>query len=162
MIPAPTNDELWPDLADLRPPYQEACWQLIHRAGWRESTEDILRRLDRCDQFPDPDRLPIVRYVLRHRFKLEVVARESVHTLRGDQHSSPERAALVAARQKLVTFDWQRSYPTGAARADAEYLRKCLAGHLEQGEQVLRCAAEHHRQASASEFVEALCQAAEA
>jgi len=146
----PTNDELRPDLADLRPAYQEACWQLIDGGGWRESTGDLLSRLDRCDQFPDPDRLPIVRYVLRDPFKLEAVARESVDTLRGDEHSSSEQAALAAARQTLVTFDRRRSYPDEPAGVDAEYVGKDLAGHLEYVEQVLRAAAEHHRQAFAS------------
>jgi hypothetical protein len=146
----PTNAELRPDLADARPACEEACWQLIEQAGWREPTEDLLRRLDRADQFPDPDRLPIVRYVLRDPFKLEAVAREAVETLRADQDASPESAALAAARRTLVTFDRRGTYPEVASGVEADYAGRDLAGHLEYVEQVLRAAAEHHERAFAA------------
>lgn len=77
----PTNDELRPDLTEGRPSYQQVCWELVEEAGFRDGSLDLLRRLDRCDQFPDPDRLPIVRYVLRDPFKLEAVSRKIIDAL---------------------------------------------------------------------------------
>ncbi len=146
----PTNDELRPDLADVRPDYQDACWRLIDQAGYREATEDILGRIDRCDHFPDPDRLPILRYVLRDPFKLEAVTGETIAALRQGQPDTPETAVLETARHVLVTFDRRELHADERPTIEATFVDEDLAGHLEYVEQVLRVAADCHQRAFAA------------
>jgi len=68
---APSNAVLRPDLAGVAPSCEKLCRELIEEGGIAGDCRDLMDRLDRCDQFPDPDRLPIIRYVRRDPFKLE-------------------------------------------------------------------------------------------
>ena len=144
---APTNAQLRPDLQGIRPEYETACRKLVDEAGFREDTVDLLARLDRADQFPDPDRSPLLRYVLRDPFKLEAVTRELTASLKGEVGAAE---ALSLARHVLVTFDRRVDQSVPELGVEATYEGRDLAGHLAYMEEVLSAAAEWHKQAFAA------------
>ena len=144
----PANEEIRPDLKSLRPAYQDLCWKLIDQAGYPADCADLLARLDRCDQFPHADRLPILRYVLRDPFKLEAVGRELAGPLAGGAAGCD--LLLAQAERALLTFAKGAGEAPRPAPLPPPYAGSDLNGHLQYVEQVLAAAAECHRRAFAA------------
>lgn len=150
---APSNDELRPDLEDTEPGYRSLCWNLIRASGYEDDCQDLLLRLRNCEEFPDPHRLSIVRYVHRDPFKLEAVTRELVRPLREAEATDVRGAAVVLdlAEHALDRFGAGKGEAKGAegkpTRELPAFAGADLAGHLQYVEAVLKAAAEVHTRA---------------
>ena len=144
----PSNDELRPDLKDTRPAYQDLCWALVKAFGYEADTLDLLDRIRRCQEYPDPHRLPIVRYVHRDPFKLEAITRELVSPFlsREGRGAADIPMFLSRAEHVLLRFDADSkklpAIPPGTG-ALPSYIGKGLDAHLDYVEAVLQCAAKH-------------------
>jgi len=152
---APTNDQLRPDLAGVRSPQERLCWELIREAGLVADCNDLLARLRRCEEFPDPDRLAIVRYVHRDPFKVEPVTREICAPIvrRPGRGLADLSLLLGQAERALLRFDRRRRGPVAAPAsrpALPEYKGKSLAAHLDYIAAVLEAAARLHQKAFAA------------
>ena len=153
----PPNKALRPDLADSTTRYESLCWRIIDSADFNGGCRDLLARLDRAEQFPDPDRLALVRYVHRDPFRLEAVSRELCPA--EPRPRSAVRAGdalscvLGKAEHVLSTFDRREEGTRPGPRVPdvpPSYAGTDLAGHLDYVAHVLACAAELHKQAFAS------------
>jgi len=145
--PAPTNLALRPDVNSVRPPYEDLCWKLIDARGLRADCEDLLLRLARCEEFPDPHRMGIVRYVHRDPFKLQPVAHEILDPIARTSSRGVRDAPFFLDRvtHVLTGFDGRRS-AAGQERAAGipalpAFPGKDLSGHAAYVEAVLRQAA---------------------
>ena len=150
---APTNDTLRPDLEGRHPMYRDLCWKLIRMCGFEAGCLDLLDRIDRSQQIPDPDRLPIVRYVSRDPFKMEAISREIVDGLEPDRALGVGDCAVLLdqARHVLIAFETPGSDAQPVSEAPAEtYVGKDLEGHLDYVESVLWAAAKAHKKAFAA------------
>jgi hypothetical protein len=143
----PTNADLRPDLEGYRPDYQDLCDAAIASAGYSADCEDLLARLERCEQYPDPDRLALVRYVHRDPFKLEAVGNELVAPFFERFTHGPGDLELLLERAAYVLLDFTRG---GGDLAEGKawgepvepgYADSDLEGHLAYAEAVLRVAA---------------------
>jgi len=147
---APTNDALRPDLEDAEPGYRSLCWNLIRTYGYEDDCKDLLLRLRNCEEFPDPHRLPIVRYVHRDPFRLEAVTRELVRPLREAEASDGSGAEVVLelAEHAIHRFgagkDEAKSAEERSAPELPTFVGADVAGHLKYIEAVLKAAAEVH------------------
>ena len=150
---APTNDAIRPDLKNHHPAYETLCWKLVEACGYREQTLDLLARLDRAQQRPDPFRLPIMRYVHRDPFKLEVVSREIVHPLlqREALGVSDIPLCLERTRHLLLRFETAKHNLPWTSVAPFKrlppYRGKDLKGHLDYVQAVLATAAANQERA---------------
>jgi hypothetical protein len=139
----PTNAELRPDLVGHQPNYAALAARLIDHCGLRADTDDLHDRLAHSQLVPDPDRLPIMRYVHRDAFAAEAVAREMVDGLsHADVASLLDRAATV-----LISFG--RPIERIALPA-AGYRGASLEGHLDYIAAVLDSAASWRERAFAA------------
>ncbi len=143
----PTPDEMRPDLAAARPSYQDQCVNLVGEAGYNADTADLFRRLERADRFPDPDRLPIVRYALRDPFKMETISREIIDGLDGLPACDD---FLDRARHQLIAFARQVDQTTPDLDIPITATSGGLEGHLELVELVLEAASKQHEKAFAA------------
>ena len=151
----PTNAELRPDLVGVRSPAQDLCWQLIRATGIESECLDLLARIERCEQFPDPDRLAMVRYVHRAPFKLETIAREVIDAVAGiaDYGERTTGDLFALAEFALTGFGASASgvvsVPALSVPA-ASYAGAHLGAHLDYIERVLEVAAGLHQRAFAA------------
>lgn len=152
----PTNDALRPDLADSTPPYEDLCRRIVETAGFSEGCRDLLARLERAEQVPDPDRLDLVRYAHRDPFRLEAVSRELCPAPpEGHGPVQAETAlSLLLARGEhaLLAFSRQtEAKPPEPPVPDipASYAGTDLSGHLDYVARVLEAAAAYHTRAFA-------------
>ncbi len=150
---APTNDMLRPDLTGQYPMYRSLCWKLIRTRGFEAGCLDLLDRIDRSQQIPDPNRMQIVRYVCRDPFKMEAISREIVDGL------EPQRALGVGdcevlldqASHVLLAFEMPGSDAQPVLQAPAKtYVGKDLESHLDYVQSVLSAAAMAHKAAFAA------------
>lgn len=156
-LPAtPDNDTLRPDLKDFRPAYQDLCEALVRACGYEEDTRDLLQRLARSEEYPDPHRLPLVRYVHRDAFKIEAVSRELVNPLMGGEATGAKDIPrfLDVAENALLRFDAaSKEKPREAAPSSDQFpafAGRDLKAHLDYVEAVLKVAAAHHARAFAA------------
>lgn len=143
----PTNDELRPDLKDVHPDYESLCWKLIDACGFRSDCEDVLGRLARCEEYPDPHRLAVCRYVHRDAFKLESVAREIVDPVAACSSAGVSEASPLLAHVTGVLVDFGSGKPTPSPDRSPALEGTDLASHLAHIEAVLKAAAERHAKA---------------
>ncbi|NQU40624.1 MAG: hypothetical protein HQ523_11775 [Lentisphaerae bacterium] len=137
------------DVAITRPDYEALCWSLIRTNGLEADCRDLLDRLDRCEQYPDPDRLPIVRAVHRDPFLLEGVVRSVVDPLATKRLTARDCPLLLErAEHVLYAFgtDPIDTLPDAAALIDPSYVGTDLEGHLDYITAVLAAAAAVHRE----------------
>lgn len=156
-LPAtPDNDTLRPDLKNFRPAYQDLCEALVRACGYEEETRDLLERLARSEEYPDPHRLPLVRYVHRDAFKIEAVSREIVKPLMGPEVSGAKDIPrfIETAENALLRFDAASREKAREAEASADqfpaFAGKDLKAHLDYVEAVLKVAAGYHARAFAA------------
>lgn len=150
----PGNDVIRPDLASAPlPAWEPLCRGIITHAGFDADCADLLARLARAEEYPDVHRLPIVRYVKRDPFKLEVVARELTApiTARREIGSAHTGELLAVAEKALLRFHAaaaprEDSIPGIAAGLPA-YADGDLNAHLAFTAAVLNAAAEWNRKA---------------
>ena len=144
----PTNDEIRPDLADHSSVYEKLSRRLLEKMSYKEDWLDLVARIDRTQQVPDPQRLPIVRYTHRDAYHLEVVTREVLDAV-GEK---PKRGAADAA----FWVDHGRAVLRGFGRTQAaiefnppaaDYRGGDLDAHLDYATAVLEAAAEANRNA---------------
>ena len=150
---ARTNDMLRPDLKDKYPITHDLCWQFIRTYGFEPGCIDLLARLDRSQQFPDPDRLPIVQYACRDPFKLEAISREVIDGLKPGRSLGVGdcRILLDMAEYVLTKFERHRSDNNTAMKVPVKtFSGKDLEAHLDYVESVLATAAKAHEKAFAS------------
>jgi hypothetical protein len=150
---APTNDMLRPDLKDKYPITHDLCWKFIRAYGFESGCVDLLARLDRSQQFPDPDRLPIVQYACRDPFKLEAIGREVNDGLKPNRSLGVGdcKILLDMAEHVLIKFDRRCLDNNIAMKIPAKtFSGKDLEGHLIYVESVLAAAAETHKKAFAA------------
>lgn len=150
---APTNDMLRPDLKDKHPTAHDLCWRLIRKHGFGPGCVDLLARLDRSQQFPDPDRLPMVRYACRDPFKLEAIGREVLDGLKPGRSLGTRdcKILLELAEYVFTKFKCRLSDKTSATKVPVKvFSGKNLEAHLDYVESVLAAAAETHKKAFAS------------
>ena len=150
---ARTNDMLRPDLKDKYPTTHDLCWKFIRTYGFEPGCVDLLARLDRSQQFPDPDRLPIVQYACRDPFKLEAISREIINGLKPNRSLGVGdcRILLDMAEHVLIKFERYRSDKEAATKIPAiTFLDKDLKGHIDHVESVLAAAAKTHKKAFAA------------
>ena len=150
----PTNDELRPDLKNVHPAYETLCRKLVRACGYEAETRDLMARLARSEEYPDPHRLPIVRYTHRDAFKIEAVTREMVEPM-----LAPVRGAgdiprfLERAESVLLRFDAKGRRAPSVTGPPTEKLPafagRDLKAHLDYVEAVLKAAAAHHKRAFA-------------
>lgn len=152
----PANDELRPELKQASPAYEGLCWELIKAAGYETDCRDLLARIGRCEQYPDPDRLALMRYVHRDPFRLEAVSREIIDAVEAEPTRGVGDLAffLDQARHVLITFDRRVDQSVGGEAVTGElagtnYAGKDLKGHLDYVEEVLKAAAAVHKTAFA-------------
>jgi len=147
----PTNAQLRPDLEAKRPAYQDLCWELVEACGYEEQTLDLLARLGRAEEYPDPHRLPIVRYVHRDPFKLETVSHELVDPVLAEPvHGAADIPRLIErAEYVLLRFDAAARPPPVSEEKAAlpDYTGKDLNAHLDYVQAVLGAAAALHGKA---------------
>jgi len=148
----PTNDELRPDLKDVRPASQALCWQLIDARGFTADCQDLLTRLGRCEEFPDTHRLPICRYVHRDPFKLETVEGEVVEPIAANASGGvAAAAAFLEHTGGLLTTFGRVGDREGASEPERTALPgRDLKSHLAYIETVLEQAAALHAKAFAA------------
>ena len=147
---SPANDALRPDLKHAHPAYENLCRQLIAACGYKADTLDLLERLRRCEEFPDPHRLPIVCYVHRDPFKLEAVTRElAAPLLTGAGGVASLGRSLDLVEHILLRFGTPRDAPAGIEPAEGipTFAGKDLDGHLDYVEAVLARADAHQKRA---------------
>lgn len=147
---APSNEAMRPDLKDVRPPYEALCDAVADETGLAADTRDLLARLARSEDCPDPHRLPVVRYVHRDPFKLEAVAREIAAPLAGRHKTGAADLPVLLdlGDRSLLGFGRplaSRKAPEGLP----EWKGKDLNAHLEYVAAVLAAAAEWNRKALA-------------
>jgi hypothetical protein len=147
---SPTNDMMRSELKDTHPIYRDLCWKFIRTSGFEPGCLDLLDRIDRSQQFPDPDRLPIVQYACRDPFKLEAISREIIEGLK------PERSLGVGdceifldmAQHVLINFGRNNLESHVPAKTPLKtYLGKDIKSHLDYVENVLSDAARAHKMA---------------
>ena len=151
----PDNAQLRPDLVGDEPIYKKLCWDLIRSSGFESDSLDLLKRLEQSEQYPDPDRLAIVRYARRDPFKLEAVSRELIKHVdaKGGLGAQDVPKIIALARHVLFTFNESSAQVGNIGNAtesvEASYEGKDVEGHLDYIESVLAAAAELHKQAFA-------------
>jgi hypothetical protein len=147
----PTNDEIRPDLAGHTTAYEDLCWRLIRKFDYEHPSRDLLARLDRSQSFPDPERLPIVRYVHRDPFKLEVVSSELVDPLaaRTGPKAADCRFFIEHGRGALLGFGSRGEAPA-ISEPEPTYQDQDLTAHLDYVEVVLQAAAKENVRAFAA------------
>lgn len=147
----PTNDEIRPDLSGHSTPYEQLCWRLIRKFDYESQSRDLLTRIDRSQSFPDPERLPIVRYVHRDPFKLEVVSHELIDPLarRVGSKAADCRFFIEHGRGALLGFGARGAAP-GINEPEQTYQDRDLAAHLDYVQAVLQAAAKENVRAFAA------------
>lgn len=146
----PSNDMLRPDLKDFHPDYETLCRTLIRASGFEADCADLQRRLNECEEFPDPHRLPICRYVHRAPFKLEKISREVTDPIvaRPGLGVAEARFILDHLEQQLLYFDRRKAQPEEFKPPQLpDYAGKDLNQHLVFVEAFLKLAAECHKDA---------------
>ena len=149
----PSNAQLRPDLTELVTGHERLCRFLISACGFSGACDDLWERLDRSQRFPDPERLPIVRYVHRDPFRLERIGRELVEGMlvgAGDTDHS-NIALMRCVRYVLTDFCAPGGRPSSAFNRGLpetpSYVGQDLDGHLAFVEHILARAAVAHVQA---------------
>ena len=152
---APTNHGLRPDLRGWQPSYERLCRELVKACGYEAETVDLLDRIRRSQEYPDPHRLPVARYVHRDPFKLEVVTRELLGPLLGTPGSGAAEVPvfLLQVERMLLRFEAagrKAPRPEVPVTDYPEFAERNLDAHLKYIEVVLGAAAECHRRAFAA------------
>ncbi|MDA0837376.1 MAG: PDZ domain-containing protein [Planctomycetota bacterium] len=142
----PANAVLRPDLEKITPAYETLCRKLIEQAGFREDSDNLQLRLNRCEEFPDPNRLALNRYVHRGPFQVEAVSRELIQV--GREKPALPSTSLSLARHALLNFEKREPAETPKI-SFTSYKDTDLKGHLSYIEAVLKAAAEAHAKAFA-------------
>ncbi|MDP6114211.1 MAG: PDZ domain-containing protein [Planctomycetota bacterium] len=142
----PPNAKLRPDLEKTTPAYEVLCRNLIEQAGIKEESADLQLRLNRCEEFPDPNRLALSRYVHRGPFQVEAVSRELIQA--GREKPALPSTTLNLARYALLDFQNGQAAEPQKVNLPA-YKDTDLKGHLSYIEAVLKAAAEWHTRAFA-------------
>ena len=149
-----TNEQLRPDLKATRRNYEQLCWDLIRETGYEADCRDLLMRLLRCEEYPDPHRLQLCRYVHRDPFKLETVSREMVKPfLKRTSHGTIALFPLLDHVGRMLDgfpnlgSDEGIKQPTNSALLG--FQGGDLEAHLDYVEAVLTAAADWHKKAFA-------------
>jgi len=94
--PAPSNADIYPPTQLRESRFTSLVWELSAAFGIRSDTEDLLRRLARCQQHRDPFRLDCMTYGHRDPFRFEHLSEAIVDSL-GQAHGIVDLLARAAA-----------------------------------------------------------------
>lgn len=136
----PTNGQIRPDLVDHGPAYEVLCESLIDRYVLRDDCRDLLQRIERTQQFPDPDRLAIVRFVHRDPFKQEVVGRELIDAIAGKEVRGASDGSFWIEHASSVLFFGETLPPSSLE--SPTFAGGDLDAHLDYMVAVLKVAAD--------------------
>jgi len=150
---SPTNEQLRPDLISYKADYQILCEKIIKESGKETDYKDLLMRLERSEEYPDPLRLDIERYVRRNPFKLEKISKEIIDYFSSSKARSADDIDifLKGTQKYLLNFANNNKGKVLTAKVDdsKNYKGKKLKAHLDYIEATLKKAAAYHKQAFA-------------